>query len=130
MARLAIAVEDALGRAMGFAGGPDFPMTRSALPAALASRIAEPGKELVIVIDYFHKLRDPDGRSLVACFCDLLPPKAYLLLTSREGLLFPVACPRARGEPALGVSAPMIKCRNSPTRTCRFLSKNKGLDLL
>ena len=24
------------------------------------------------------------------------------------------------------MSAPMIKCRNSPTRTCRFLSKNKG----
>ena len=27
------------------------------------------------------------------------------------------------------VSAPMVNCRNSPTRTCRFLSKNKGHSL-
>jgi D-alanyl-lipoteichoic acid acyltransferase DltB (MBOAT superfamily) len=29
----------------------------------------------------------------------------------------------------LSVSSPMINCRNSPTRTCRFLSKNKGHSL-
>jgi len=28
-----------------------------------------------------------------------------------------------------GMSSPMINCRNSPTRTCRFLSRNKGLNL-
>jgi hypothetical protein len=27
------------------------------------------------------------------------------------------------------LSSPMINCRNSPTRTCRFLSKNKGHSL-
>jgi IS30 family transposase len=60
------------------------------------------------------------------------PKKTNWALISQEQLDKIITKINTRPMKCLGyrtpeVSTPMVKCRNSPTRTCRFLSKNKGL---
>lgn len=91
-------LEAALDAALGECSPPLAPRSHEGILLSVASRIANTGKPLVLVIDDFHNLHDPEGKAAVARLCELLPEGAHLVIASREGISFPAARLRACGD--------------------------------
>ncbi len=100
LARLEAAIEYALCGAAGRKGidAGNMPLSREGIMLSVSGRMSGAGRPLVLVLDDFHNLHDHEGQELVARLCDLLPAGASIVIASREGIPFPAARLRARGE--------------------------------
>ncbi len=98
LARLDAAIDIALSTVPFNRAYPVADLTREAFLFSIATRIADSRLPLILVIDDFHNLRDTASQALISRLCDILPTGTCLLIASREGIPFPAARLRARGE--------------------------------
>jgi len=91
-------LEAAVDRALGLDGRCAQAATREGILLSMASRIAESGRGLVVVVDDFHRAEAQGSGSVVARLAELLPEGSCLVVASRSGPDFPKARMRAKGE--------------------------------
>lgn len=88
----------AVDRALGIESGGAQAATREGILLSIASRIADSGYGLVVVVDDFHRAETEGAGDIAARLSELMPEGSCLVVAGRSAPRFPTARLRAKGE--------------------------------
>ena len=113
------AAQALLNESMGQAAG-------DALPTLLINDLAGQGVPLLLVLDDFHLIQNPEIQASCAFLVEHLPGSVYAVLATRTDPPWPLARYRARNR-LLEIRAQDLRFTQS--ETAEFLNRSMGLDL-
>lgn len=125
-AYLTAAVHDAGDDGAAAPGAPDDPPDVTGAVASLLNDLAARADDLVLVLDDYHVIEEPEIHEALAFLVEHLPPNAHLVLASRSDPPFPLARLRARGD-LLEVRAADL--RFTPEEATSYFDESAGLAL-
>jgi len=94
------------------------------LALALSDELANPGRDLIIVLDDFHVIQSPEVRAFLADLIGHLPPQVHLVILSRTDPPLPLGRLRAHDD-LVEIRNPQLSFRRDEQHT--FLSLAFGV---
>ena len=94
--------------------------------ATLINDLHDHAGELVVILDDYHQIQDPEIQSDMAFLVEHLPPRVHLVLGSRADPALPLARLRATGRL---VEVRAADLRFSPSEAAEYLNGSLGLRL-
>jgi LuxR family maltose regulon positive regulatory protein len=112
-------------RALALLGDPQPPPIETVL-ATLLNAFSTTPSDIVLVLDDYHVIENPDIHAGLAFLLDHLPPQLHLIIATRADPALPLARLRARGEL---VEIRAADLRFTPDEASTYLNETMGLDL-
>ena len=100
-------------------------LLRMYLALALSDELANPGRDLIIVLDDFHVIQSPEVHAFLADLVGHLPPQVHLVVLSRTDPPLPIGRLRAHDD-LVEIRNPQLSFTREEQRA--FLSLAFGVD--